>query len=165
MVTHCVWLSHLFSLFTYRTADLAKLFRNFSHLGFVWMFLFSSKFSLNRPWFYWRGAKWVTSVLRAKKKGETPALPAGSVLCHPACPLGRVKRTVPRPVTHGAGWCIWAFLVMGKQLQGLFLGRLLHSPLWQMLPRVKGLCGLFTCLKLLFCFHVFSCPLSRNLVC
>lgn len=63
-------------------------------------------------------------MLIAKKRGEIPVLSAGSDLCHPACSLSRVESTVPKPVvTQG-----WVFLVMEKQLQGVFLGRLLHSP-------------------------------------
>lgn len=126
IVTHCAWLSHLFSLFKYKTADLAKLFRRLSH---IWdlsecSFFFFFKFSLKSPRFDWRKTKWVTYMLIAKKRGEIPVLSAGSDLCHPACSLSRVESTVPKPVvTQG-----WVFLVMEKQLQGVFLGRLLHSP-------------------------------------
>ena len=50
-------------------------------------------------------------MLTVRRKGEIPVLSSGLDLGHSAFPVSRVKRIVPKPVTHGPGWCLQVCLV------------------------------------------------------
>ena len=50
-------------------------------------------------------------MLTVRRKEEIPVLSSGSDLSHPAFPLSRVRRIIPKPVIRGLGWCSQVCLV------------------------------------------------------
>lgn len=123
MATHCAWLSHLFSLFTYRTADLAKLFCRLSHIWDLSECPFLKKVFLEESLIWLKKDKMSDPHADSKEEGRNSCFICGVRFVHPARSLSRVERSVPNLSLKG-----WVLLVMGKRLQGFFLGRRLHSP-------------------------------------
>lgn len=106
MVTRCTGLSHLFSLFKYRTADLAKLFCRMSYILDLSECSFFFNIFLEKSLILLKKDEISDLHADSKEKERNSVLSARSDLCHLAFPLSRVRGTAPTPVAHGLGWCI-----------------------------------------------------------